>query len=121
MGVWSSDWIMVNPVLVHPDIASNTLLVYDIPMPKTKGSAPTRAIRNHATATATSVIETGGSKSRTGTLVKRYPTTRNATGALAMGSSRFHSWKITRTRKGTSDTNPRNRQIRPTSCTIIAR
>ena len=72
-GVRSSDGIMVKPVLVQPDIASNTLSVYDIPRPRTKGIAPIRAIKNHATATATSAIETGGSKSRAGTLVKRVP------------------------------------------------
>jgi len=57
-GVRSTAFIMVNPVLVQPDIASKTLSGIGHARGRTtKGSAPMSASRNHASATATRAIE----------------------------------------------------------------
>src|SRR5512137_1990019 len=85
LGVVSREVIMVKPVPVQPDIASKTASVEDIPRPKTNGRAPTNAMASHARATALIVIEKEGSISRYGRCEMPYPSTKNVTGAVAMG------------------------------------
>ena len=119
-GVESSVPITVNPVPVHPDMASKMLSVQLMWTPITNGRAPTTAMASQMSATAARATEICGTYSLLGMRDMRRPRSKNVSGTEASGTTISHSSNINSTTKGTRVITPRNLKMIPMSWAMTA-
>ncbi|OPY47231.1 MAG: hypothetical protein A4E42_00326 [Methanoregulaceae archaeon PtaU1.Bin222] len=114
-GVVSRLPITVNPVPVHPDMASKMLSVTLIWRPKIKGMAPMTAMTSQMSATAASATESCGTYSFLGMRDMRKPRRMKTSGTETMGRSTSQSPKTGMPMRGIRVIPPRNSKMLPMS------